>query len=85
VRSSVRVLLFATAREAVGAPAVEQPIPRDGSTVGAVLAEVVRDHPRLEPVLKGSRIVRNGEYLKGPRVRVAPGDEIAVHPPYSGG
>jgi molybdopterin converting factor small subunit len=85
VRSSVRVLLFATAREAVGASSLDRSVPVGGSTIAAVLSDLVREHPRLEPVLKGSRIVRNGHYVRGARARVAPGDEIAVHPPYSGG
>jgi molybdopterin converting factor small subunit len=85
VKSSVRVLFFATAREAVGAPAVDREVPATGSTIEAVLTKIVKEHPRLEPVLKRSRLVRNGRYVGGPRVRVKPGDEIAVHPPYSGG
>ena len=83
--SSVRILLFAKAREAVGASSLDRSVPVRGSTVAAVLSGLVKEHPRLGPVLKVSRIVRNGEYLRGSRARVAPGDEIAVHPPYSGG
>jgi sulfur-carrier protein len=85
VKSSVRVLFFATAREAVGSASVEREVPADGSTLEAVLSSVVDEHPRLELVLKGSRLVRNGRYVSSPQTRVRPGDEIAVHPPYSGG
>ncbi|MFZ0829987.1 MAG: MoaD/ThiS family protein [Thermoplasmata archaeon] len=83
--SSVRVVLFATAREAVGVASLDWPVPARGSTVTAVLAGLVEEHPRLAPVLKVARIARNGEYVRGPRARVASGDEIAIHPPYSGG
>jgi molybdopterin converting factor small subunit len=36
-------------------------------------------------VLVISRFVRNGEYLPGPVGRLSGGDELAIHPPYSGG
>jgi molybdopterin converting factor small subunit len=85
VKSSVRVLFFATAREAVGAPSIDREVPARGSTIEALLSGLVEEHPRLQPILKGSRFVRNGEYVAGQRARVRPGDEIAVHPPYSGG
>jgi molybdopterin converting factor small subunit len=85
VRSSVTVQLFAAAREAVGSASVKRDIPAQGTTIQSVLAGLTEEHPRLKPILKGSRFVRNGEYVRGPRTRVAPGDEIAVHPPYSGG
>lgn len=79
------MLFFATAREAVGLPSVDREVPATGSTIGAVLSGIAEEHPRLEPVLKGSRFVRNGQYVRGSQTRVVPGDEIAVHPPYSGG
>jgi len=85
MKSSVRVLFFATAREAVGAPSADREVPAAGSTIEAVLSGLVKEHPRLEPVLASSRIARNGRYVARPRARVLPGDEIAVHPPYSGG
>lgn len=82
---TVRVLLFATAREAVGSPRADVTVPDEGGRVESVLAELVRAHPRLGPVLAASRLVRNGEYLRGRSGPVAPGDELAIHPPYSGG
>ena len=82
---SVRLVFFASAREIVGAPSLEWDIPAKGCTVATVLSDLTHHHPRLRPVLKGSRLVRNGNYIRGSRVRVAPGDEIAIHPPYSGG
>lgn len=85
MKSSVRVLFFSTAREAVGAGAIDREVPARGATIQAVLGGVAEEHPRLKPILKGSRLVRNGRYVRGRRTRVRPGDEIAVHPPYSGG
>lgn len=81
----VRVVLFATAREAAGNSVLDLDVPEDGTTVGTLLAELEKGHPRLVPVLRASRIARNGRYVSGRRARVAPGDEVAVHPPYSGG
>ena len=85
MKSTVHVVLFATAREAVGAPSVVRAVPTKGSTIAAVLEELVAEHPKLGAVLRGSRLVLNGHYVRGTRTRVSPGDEIAVHPPYSGG
>jgi molybdopterin converting factor small subunit len=85
VTRPVRLHLFATAREAVGARILERAVPDTGSTIGAVLAAVIEDHPRLGPIVERSRLVHNGEYIRGKRRRVVPGDEIAIHPPYSGG
>jgi molybdopterin converting factor small subunit len=64
---------------------VEREVPTGGATIRAVLSGVASEHPRLTPVLKSSRIARNGRYVRGTGTRVRPGDEIAVHPPYSGG
>lgn len=85
MKSSVRLLFFATAREAVGAAAIDREVPARGAILQALLSSVVEEHPRLEPVLKVSRVVRNGRYVSGTRTRVRPGDEVAIHPPYSGG
>jgi molybdopterin converting factor small subunit len=81
----VRVLLFATARTAVGAPVLDWPVPTAGLPVHELTQALVHDHPALGPVLRTSRIVRNGRYVRGPRERVLPGDELAIHPPYGGG
>ena len=82
---SVRIVFFAAAREAAGTSSVDREVPARGATLATLLAGLVQERPRLGPILQGSRFARNGEYVRGPRARVAPGDEIAVHPPYSGG
>lgn len=81
----LKVLLFATAREAVGRPRIEVEIPSGGSTVRQVVVLLARDYPRLAGVLTTCRFTRNGEYVQGWATRVRPGDEFAIHPPYSGG
>jgi molybdopterin converting factor small subunit len=81
----VRILLFATAREAVGASQVEREVPAGGEAIGSLVDRLVGEFPRLRPVARAARFVRNGEYVRGAKVRVRPGDEIAIHPPYSGG
>jgi molybdopterin converting factor small subunit len=81
----VRILLFATAREAVGAAALDREVPSDGRPVGALLDSLGAEYPALRPVLRHARIVRNGRYVSGRAGRVRPGDEVAIHPPYSGG
>ena len=83
--ASVRVLLFATAREAVGRSRFDRAIPADGVALRAVLDAIVAEHPKLARVLSGSRLVVNGEVVRGQAVRLQPGDEIGIHPPYSGG
>ncbi|HUI38679.1 MAG TPA: MoaD/ThiS family protein [Thermoplasmata archaeon] len=81
----VRLLLFATAREAVGKASLSVRIPRTGLPLRGFLEALAHDHPGLGPILPGCRIARNGRYVPGPSARVRPGDEIAVHPPFSGG
>ena len=82
---SVRVLLFASAREAVGRSSLDWPVPRSGISVAELLRALGSKYPRLRPALRASRFVRNGRYLESLGLRVRPGDEFAVHPPYGGG
>jgi molybdopterin converting factor small subunit len=83
--AAVRVLLFASAREAVGRSALDWPVPPEGAPAAAIVAGLGREYPRLRPALRSSRFVRNGRYLERLSERVRPGDEFAVHPPYGGG
>jgi molybdopterin converting factor small subunit len=81
----VRVLLFATARTAVGHSELNWTVPTGGVTAQALTEELAAAYPALAPTLKVSRLVRNGRYLDDLSSRVRPGDEFAVHPPYGGG
>ncbi len=81
----VRVLLFATARTAVGRAELDWPVPGQGISARALADELARAYPRLRPTLRTSRLVRNGRPIDRTSVRIRPGDEFAVHPPYGGG
>lgn len=83
--ASVRVLLFATAREAVGRRELRLPVNGEGETATAVLSRLAARYPRLTAVTRGCRLVVNGRFIESGAVVVRPGDEFAVHPPYSGG
>jgi MoaD family protein len=78
---SVRLRLFASAREAAGTAAADL----TGVTVGDVLDEAVaRFGPVFGDVLAHSRVWVNGEPAERAQA-LADGDEVAVLPPVSGG
>ena len=81
----VRVLFFATAREAVGQGAIDWPVPPGGLPASALLAGLTERYSKLRTILSASRFVRNGRYLDDLSASLKPGDEFAVHPPYGGG
>jgi molybdopterin converting factor small subunit len=81
----VRIVLFATARTAVGRAQLDWPVPADGIAASAIAEALAAAYPRLAPTLRVSRLVRNGRALERRSARVRPGDELAVHPPYGGG
>ncbi len=81
----VRVLLFATARTAVGKSELAWNVPPAGIPASALAEELARAYPKLAPTLRVSRLVRNGHPIERPNLRVRPGDEFAIHPPYGGG
>ena len=57
------VLLFATARVAVGRARVDWPIEGEGVTARALVRSLGRSYPKLGPALRTSRFVLNGRYL----------------------
>ena len=80
----VRLRLFAHAREAAGTAQAEL---APGGTLGALLADA-RDRfgGEFAAVLATSRVWVNGdEPPNGDHTPLAPGDEVAVLPPVSGG
>lgn len=81
----VRVLLFATARTAVGRSELEWSVPTRGVPARTLARQLAAAYPALAPTLRVCRFVRNGRYLDHLSGRVRPGDEFAVHPPYGGG
>jgi MoaD family protein len=77
----VTLVLFAAAREAAGTAHDEV----DGTTVGEVLERAVaRYGAEFGTVLQASRVWVNGSPADRSDA-VAPGDEVAVLPPVSGG
>ena len=82
---SITILLFATAREAAGRGRIERPVDSAGVSSEHLLEELSREYPKLVPILKVSRLVLNGDYLRKSQVVLRAGDEFAIHPPYSGG
>lgn len=77
------VLYFAQARRLTGIAAdtfeVARPLDAD-----ELWAEIARRHPDLVLLRAVVRLARNGEFA-GPDERFAPGDEVALIPPVSGG
>jgi len=80
-----RVLLFATARTAVGTRSLPWPVPGDGMTVRELVADLARAHPRVAPILAHCRFFHDGVPVTQLDERVRPGEELAIHPPYGGG
>jgi molybdopterin converting factor small subunit len=81
----VTVLLFATARTAVGTHRLRWSVGSDGVTARSLVRSLGTSYPKLIPSLRTSRFVLNGRYLSTLAAKVRPGDEFAVHPPYGGG
>ena len=81
--STVRLLLFARAREAAG----RRDDAVDAATLGEALDLVrVRYGPGFAEILESSRVWINGdEPASGTATPLADGDEVAVLPPVSGG
>ena len=80
---TVRVRLFAAAREAAG----RAELAADPQALGDLLAALRRDHgSQFSSVLDTARVWVNGDDPRdGDATVLAPGDEVAVLPPVSGG
>ncbi len=81
----LRIHLFATARQVVGRTTLPWPVGANGVRARDLVDALQAAYPRLGPTLRVSRFLRNDEYLTDLSVRLRPGDEFAVHPPYGGG
>lgn len=80
---NVRVLLFAAARDAAAAGVVELDLP-EPATVAQLQAALVDRYPDLGPIAARSAVAVDGRYA-GPAHPIAPGAEVALIPPVSGG
>jgi molybdopterin synthase catalytic subunit len=79
----VRLLLFATYREIVGAAEVDVDLPA-GATLGDLLERTYAEHPRLKPFEGTTLKAVNMEFAE-PGKALEEGDEVALMPPVSGG
>lgn len=80
----VQIMLFAHLREAVGQSplTLDLPEPATAQELYALLAE---QYPALKPHLDSARLAINQTYVPNPQAPIAPGDELALIPPVSGG
>ena len=81
--STVRVLLFAAARERLQRDAVEIALPPT-ATVGLLRSRLAAAFPEIAPLLARSAIAVNREFAED-SLTLCESDEIAVIPPVSGG
>ena len=79
----VKILLFASFREAAGASQSTLEV-EPGATLQDVWSTLVARHPRLAPHTGTAAFALNGEYAR-PTQPASEGDEIAFLPPVSGG
>jgi molybdopterin converting factor subunit 1 len=79
----IRVLLFGAAADRAGTRETELPV-EGGMTLGEIWPLLTERHPDLTPMRDTLAFAVNGEYARSDDA-VAPGDEVAVLPPVSGG
>ena len=80
---TVRVLLFARARDVAGADAVDLEL-LPGARVSDVRGALAAAYPKLAALASRSAIAVNSDYAADDIV-IPPGAEIALVPPVSGG
>ena len=78
---SVRVLLFAGARDAIGAGEISA---EPAASARAFLDRLCAEHPKLAPYASSLRVAINGTYAAWDEP-VRDGDEVAIIPPVAGG
>lgn len=79
----ITVKLFALMREKAGTDTVVLDIP-EGANLTQAMAALVQRYPRLEPYVANTRFALHMDFV-GPETLVAPGDELVLIPPVSGG
>jgi len=79
----VKILLFATLRDYVGARSLELEIPA-GTTIQGLTETLVKTYPRLEKVKDSMMAAVNRSYAADEQV-IPDKAEIAFFPPVSGG
>lgn len=79
---SLTILLFAQSREAAGTDRLT--LPWGGGDVASLRLALGLAHPALAGVLPSCAVAVN-QRVVGPEAAVAPGDEVALLPPFGGG
>lgn len=80
----IQVRLFAVCRDRAGSDHLDLDLPGDTTTVAALSAAVADAVPTLAPLMKVVRVAVNQSFAR-PEDPIAPGDEVALIPPVSGG
>ena len=78
----IKVLFFGAAADRAGTR--EAKLPARAATLDELWLLLEEHHPSLSPMRDTLAFAINGEYARGEDL-VAPGDEVAVLPPVSGG
>jgi molybdopterin synthase sulfur carrier subunit len=79
----VPVQLWSYFRDLAGCPDLVVEVP-NGASLGQLLDEVYRRHPRLAP-LRQSTLLAVGVEYQGPSYVLQPGDDVSLFPPVQGG
>jgi molybdopterin converting factor subunit 1 len=79
----VKILLFAAARQRIGANAIELEIALPTS-ISSLRSEVAKQYPELASLLASSRIAANQKFMDEDAV-LDGSEEVAIIPPVSGG
>jgi molybdopterin converting factor subunit 1 len=81
--TTIRVRLFARARDLAGAEVVAVDLPA-GATVAGLRARLAEQIPPLRDLLRRAAVAVNEDFV-GDETPVPPGAEVALIPPVSGG
>lgn len=80
---TVRVKLFAAARDIIGSEETALSLP-EKSTAKSAVNSLIQQHPKLEQWRKYLRVAVNWEYVSTDQ-ELNNNDEVAIIPPVSGG
>jgi sulfur-carrier protein len=80
---SIQLKLFAAYQEAAGQPELQLEL-ADGTTVGQVLEQLLKQHPQLAQWRNLTRYGVNLQFVEADQV-LQNGDEVVLIPPVSGG
>lgn len=78
----MKILFFAHLKSVTGCGQME--LNSAETDADGLWRQLIAAHPGLAPFRSSVRLAKNSEYA-GPEARFAPGDEVALIPPVSGG